>query len=227
MNITKQLLAYTLLLLLVVGCASKVSRINMPTVTGSAWSQQNPLGNLALVMTETGKDSIRENLKFDPKILRDHVERALSANSLLVEDIESRLPQILVEVKEVRVRSNFSAVMWGFMAGNDHITGDIVIQDNNGSELDRFEVSVSYALGGLAGGMDSARMGWLYETFAEETVKELTKNSSQPIVYTAPKSEPLDKYKAKETELEIASLVPVLIIVGLGVLIGIRIIRKQ
>ncbi len=119
------------------------------------------------------------------------------------------MPKILVEVKDVRVRSNFSAVMWGFMAGNDHITGDIVIQNNNGSELDRFEVSVSYALGGLAGGMDSSRMGWLYETFAEETVKELTKNSPQPIVHTAPKTEPLGKYKDKENELEVASPVPV------------------
>ena len=208
MNFTKQLLAYTLLLLLVVGCASKVSRTNMPTVTGPAWSQQIPLGNLELVMTESGKNSIRDNLKFDPKILKDHVKRALSANSLLVEDLGGRLPQILVEIKDVRVRSNFSAVMWGVMAGNDHITGDIVIQNNNGSELDRFEVSVSYALGGLAGGMDSARMGWLYETFAEETVKELAKNSPQPIVYTAPKSEPLSKYKAKENELEVASPVP-------------------
>ncbi|MBI3044616.1 MAG: hypothetical protein HYY78_17500 [Betaproteobacteria bacterium] len=40
--------------------------------------------------------------------------------------------------------------------------------------LNQFEVSASYALGGLAGGQDEARMGWLYEEFAKLTLKELT-----------------------------------------------------
>jgi glucose dehydrogenase len=79
-------------------------------------------------------------------------------------------------VSNIRVRSNFSAVMWGFMAGNDTITGDIIIKDQNGEVLDQFEVSAAYALGGLAGGQDDARMGWLYESFAEETLKELVKH---------------------------------------------------
>ena len=83
----------------------------------------------------------------------------------------------MVEVKDIRVRSNFSAVMWGFMAGDDHIVGDIVVKATDGLEMDRFEVSSSYALGGFAGGQDSSRMGWLYEAFAEETIKELTKNN--------------------------------------------------
>ena len=78
-----------------------------------------------------------------------------------------------VLVKDMRVRSNFSAVMFGFMAGSDSVTGDVILKDPSGSEMDRFEVSVSYALGGLGGGHDSARMGWLYEKFAEETVNEL------------------------------------------------------
>ena len=76
-------------------------------------------------------------------------------------------------MKDFRVRSNFTAVMFGFMAGNDSITGDVVLRDAAGKELNRFEVSASYALGGLAGGMDDARMGWLYEKFAELTVENL------------------------------------------------------
>jgi hypothetical protein len=77
-------------------------------------------------------------------------------------------------VTDIRVRTNFSAVMWGFMAGDDHINGIVVARSPTGDELQRFEVSASYALGGLAGGQDEARMGWLYESFAEETLKELT-----------------------------------------------------
>jgi hypothetical protein len=81
-----------------------------------------------------------------------------------------------VRVKDVRVRSNFTAIMFGFMAGSDSIKADIIVKSPSGQELDRFEVSTSYALGGLAGGQDSARMGWLYEKFAEETLKELKKH---------------------------------------------------
>ena len=89
------------------------------------------------------------------------------------EKSESVAPELEIRIKGVRVRSNFSAVMWGFMAGSDYITADVVLKDAGGKEIDKYEVSVSYALGGLAGGQDSARMGWLYEKFAEETIKEL------------------------------------------------------
>jgi hypothetical protein len=40
--------------------------------------------------------------------------------------------------------------------------------------LNSFEVSASYALGGLAGGQDDARLSWLYEKFAELASKEIT-----------------------------------------------------
>lgn len=56
-----------------------------------------------------------------------------------------------------------------------------MLTDTTGKEIDRFEVSVSYALGGIAGGQDSARMSWLYEKFAEETVKELDKQQKSVV----------------------------------------------
>jgi hypothetical protein len=65
--------------------------------------------------------------------------------------------------------------MFGFMAGADLISADVIVKSADGQELDKFEVSTSYALGGIAGGQDSARMGWLYEKFAQETVQELKK----------------------------------------------------
>ncbi len=79
-----------------------------------------------------------------------------------------------IVVTDIRVRSNFNAVMWGFMAGADHIKGDVVLRSASGEQMDRFGVSASYALGGMAGGQDDARMGWLYEKFAEETVTALS-----------------------------------------------------
>ena len=35
------------------------------------------------------------------------------------------------------------------------------------------KASAAYALGGLAGGQDEARMNWLYEEFAKLTVAEV------------------------------------------------------
>ncbi len=89
----------------------------------------------------------RENLKFSPDDLSQNVLRALQSNNLIDPSSHNRVE---IVVKEIRVRSNFSAVMWGFMAGSDHITGEVNIKDATDKTLNSFEVSASYALGGLA-----------------------------------------------------------------------------
>jgi hypothetical protein len=92
---------------------------------------------------------------------------------LLAKQSDVKLPKIEIVITDIRVRSNFSAIMFGFMAGSDSVTGDVIATASDGKELQRFTVSASYALGGLGGGQDDARMGWLYETFAQHTVDEL------------------------------------------------------
>lgn len=154
------------------GCSSGVQRAAETPPGQVVLSQSTQIADVTIGMTSAAKQKAAENLKFNHNELLDHVKRALDSQSLISQ--EENLPTVHIEVKDIRVRSNFSAVMWGFMAGADSITGDIVIKAADGRELDRFEVSVSYALGGLAGGQDTARMGWLYEKFAEETLNELT-----------------------------------------------------
>lgn len=66
------------------------------------------------------------------------------------------------------------------MAGSDRILGTVTARDGQGRLINRFNVNASYALGGLAGGMDQARTGWLYEKFAEETLIELTSTERKP-----------------------------------------------
>lgn len=70
--------------------------------------------------------------------------------------------------------------MFGFMAGDDHIHGTVIVRSPDGTELQRFNVNTSYALGGFAGGQTDARMGWLYETFAKHVVDELTGKAQTP-----------------------------------------------
>lgn len=170
----KQLISTVAVVFLLAGCASGVTRAPASVAQKPAAPAYTQFSAVSLSMTSDAKAKALDNLKFDPNRLLDHVRRALEAKALIASG-DVALPKLEVVVTSMRVRSNFSAVMWGFMAGADSIEGDIVLTDASGKEVDRFAVSASYALGGLAGGQDDARMGWLYEKFAEETVKELAK----------------------------------------------------
>jgi hypothetical protein len=104
------------------------------------------------------------------------MQRALESRSLLAAGSPY---QVNVEITDIRVRSNFSAVMFGFMAGSDSLTGNVYVTEKSGKPVSKFEVSASYALGGFAGGQDDTRMGWLYEEFAKLAVNELTGESGK------------------------------------------------
>jgi hypothetical protein len=129
-------------------------------------------------MSKNAEAELADNLKFDQARLLATIKRALSAKELLAKTPDPELPTIEIVVTDIRVRSSFSAVMFGFMAGDDHLNGEVIARDKSGRELQRFQVSASYAFGGLVGGQDGVRMDWLYETFAQETANELTGASS-------------------------------------------------
>ncbi|BAL22619.1 DUF4410 domain-containing protein [Azoarcus sp. KH32C] len=172
---SKKIISIVIVTMFLAGCASGVQRAPNMADARTSLSANQQVAKVSLSLTDEAKRKATENLKFNPDELLGHVKRALEANSLLNGSSDKSRPDLEIQVKDMRVRSNFTAVAFGFMAGADSISADVVLKDPKGNELDRFEVSASYALGGLAGGQDSARMGWLYEKFAEVTVKELTK----------------------------------------------------
>lgn len=178
-----KLLSIAFVVFILTACASGVSRqaksadpVGATAVSGVAQSkvtQENPLTEITISLTSEASQKLGDNLKFNQNELLDHVKRALEANKLYVAKAVKPGMTMEVVITDIRVRSNFSAIMFGFMAGNDAVKGDIVIKNPKGQEVDRFEVSASYALGGIAGGVDSARMSWLYENFALETLNEI------------------------------------------------------
>lgn len=175
-----RLLFAGLLLLQLAACASNVTRS-----TGSGYSQpyfkntETKAGKLTVTLTPEGRKLAGENLSFNHEKLRETVRRALELHQILSAELGSRRPSIEIQITSVRARSSFSAVMFGFMAGDDHINGNVIVRNPIGAVLQRFAVSASYALGGLAGGQESTRMGWLYETFAKHVVQELTGKSEE------------------------------------------------
>jgi len=158
---------------LIVGCASGVTRTIAKSPTHKV-SKTQPVGAIAVSLTEEATGKAADNSQFSAELLKKQLEKSLTEGGLLNHNLSGKLPSILVEVKSMRVRSSFSAIMLGIMAGTDSITGDIVLKDVSGKEVDRFEVSASYGLGGFGGGQDDVRMGWLYEQFAKEVISEIT-----------------------------------------------------
>ena len=175
---SKILLTVGTLVILLSGCASNVKRTSGFSAPAYTLSESRKVSEVTISMTRKAKEKSAKNLKFDPEVLRKHVKRALNSHSVLDPEMTETLPYVEIQVTNMRIRSNFSAIVFGVMAGADSISGDIIVKSRDGKELDRFEVSASYALGGFGGGQDDARMGWLYETFAKQTANELLKIKS-------------------------------------------------
>jgi len=163
------------------GCASGVTRAPNEPAASFKLSEGKKIAEVKVALTPEMKEKLKDSLKFDEEALRRHIEMALSGYSVYDASKKGEMPTLDILVTNVRVRSTFNAVMWGFMAGSDQIEGTVVIKDPTGNKLDSFTVSTSYALGGWGGGQDSMRMDWLYEAFSKETVKELTgKDAAEP-----------------------------------------------
>jgi len=166
------------LAIVLAACATNVARAPEAALQQPQFDEPGEkAGSLSIGLSDAAKKDVADNLKFDQGRLRYTINRALEVKNLIAATPDSSLPAVEVTVTSVRVRSNFSAVMFGFFAGNDHIDGEIVVRASDGNELQRFSVSASYALGGLAGGQDSVRMDWLYESFATLVADELTGKS--------------------------------------------------
>ena len=153
------------------GCASSAVRAPGQAAAYTV-TQENPIRKVSVSMDET----VDNNVRFDVERLQRVIEIELdNLNFYDAKNSSPTAPELDVEVIKLRVRSTFNAVMWGAMAGNDSVHGTVVIRDRQGKKLDQFTVKTSYALGGVAGGMDGTRMDWLYEAFAKEIVEEFVR----------------------------------------------------
>jgi hypothetical protein len=159
------------------GCASGVTRMDAPAAAGSATapaSATGPVKAVTLSLSAEAQKLVADNSKFNADTLRATVERVLNAQGQIKADAGSTLE---IELTGFRVRSSFTAVMFGFMAGTDNVEGVVTLKNAAGAVVKRAKVSASYALGGLGGGQDEARLNWLYEEFAKHAASEV---SGQP-----------------------------------------------
>jgi len=154
------------------GCAAGIRRVD-PTAP-EYFSPTGPVAkSVSVSLSADARKKVADNVKFNPQTLLDTVKRALQTSRLLDENSATASRTVDIVITNMRARSNFTATAFGFLAGADMVTGDVIVHDLQGTELNRFEVHAGYALGGLAGGQDSTRMDWLYEKFAQLTLQNL------------------------------------------------------
>jgi hypothetical protein len=153
------------------GCASGVTRTDSHAGSVFKPSADIPINKVTVSMTDDVRTNLKDSTKFNQEDLRNTIQNTLAINKLYAAQNPASI-SLDVVVTRVRVRSTFNAIMWGAMAGNDAIEGNVTVKDSTGKVIDKFGVNTSYALGGFAGGQDGSRLGWLDEAFAKQVLAQ-------------------------------------------------------
>jgi len=157
------------------GCAGTVTRgqrpaDDAPRITG--------VSQVSATLSAEAVKQQPDNAAFNREELVTRLRQRLLAKGLTARDAPGRI-EILVT--DIRVRGAFSAIMFGFMAGDDHVDGQVRLFDGSNRVVRSFAVHASYAFGGIAGGQDGVRMNWLYDKFAELAMAEVEGSVSAPV----------------------------------------------
>jgi Domain of unknown function (DUF4410) len=163
-----------------VGCASTVNRNTSSIKETSQLKEEvvqvisfKPLKGLAVTLDPSATAKLADNDNFSRDKLYEKINLTLSnANYLQAQNKISNL-RMEVVVTNIRVRSGAAAILLGFLAGADYITGQVYVKDGD-KVIDNFEVDISYAFGGAMGETDT-RMNWMYESFATKILEEMNK----------------------------------------------------
>lgn len=163
-----------------IGCASTVNRNTANIKESSVVKEEmvkvlkfSPLKSLTVTLDANAQKKLTDNTNFSRDNLYNKINSTLTASQYLqTQAINSNL-KIEVVVTNLRVRSGVSAIMLGFLAGADSITGQVYVKDGE-KVIDNFEVDITYAFGGAMGDTDT-RMNWMYESFSNKILEELKK----------------------------------------------------
>jgi Domain of unknown function (DUF4410) len=161
--------AIAALLVLLTGCAGTIKQDLR--VQGDVSRLEGVTQVVALMSPDAAKLQA-DNPQFNREELSTRLRYRLEAKGLTAPTATHRVE---IVVTDIRVRGAFAAIMFGVMAGNDHVTGTVRVLDPTGRALRSFEVNANYAFGGAVGGQDGVRMNWMYDKFADLAAAELEK----------------------------------------------------
>lgn len=161
--------AVAALLVLLTGCSGTIKQDLR--VQGDVSRLEGVTQVVAMMSPDAAKQQV-DNPQFNREELASRLRNRLEAKGLTAPSASHRVE---IVVTDIRVRGAFAAIMFGFMAGDDHVTGRVRVMDAAGRALRSFEIHATYAFGGLAGGQDGVRMSWMYDKFADLATAELEK----------------------------------------------------
>jgi hypothetical protein len=183
MNSLNKICRLTLALIfcaLIFGCASTVNR-NTASIKETSTVKESviqvvkfsPLKSLTVTLDSNAQAKLVDNQNFNRDNLYNKITSTLTASQYLQVQSNTSTLKMEVVITNIRVRSGMSAIMLGFLAGADYITGQVNVKDGE-KVLDTFEVDITYAFGGAMGDTDT-RMNWMYESFASKILEEMKK----------------------------------------------------
>jgi len=150
-------------LLAVAGCASSVEQRADATFKYAG-------EKVRAVNVTVPADVQARNAEFNPELMRQAIQKALTAKGLWD---AAAMNSLDVAITEMRIRHGVAAVMLGPLAGGDHINGNVDLRGATGV-IHGYKVNSSYALGGFVGGVDSVRVNAMNDAFAERVIEGLT-----------------------------------------------------
>ena len=124
-------------------------------------------GKVSIAMSDAIAADAAKATRFQQLGLEQAIVSQLRQNNLY--DAQSG-NLVEVVVSSLRVRNAATAIMFGAMAGSDNIEGAVTLKAPGGKVLNKFTI---YALGGFGGGQNTARLGYLSQTFGELTAKTI------------------------------------------------------
>jgi len=148
---------------LVTGCAGSAA---LQSQHAGYQYQGEKYGRVVVTQSAAVANDSRKGVRLEEMALDTKIVTELKAAGAF----DSASPNSVgVLINSIHIRNTFNAMVFGFMAGADNINGTVTLKKGD-RDLARFDVTASYALGGAVGGINSTRLGWLSERFAEETV---------------------------------------------------------
>lgn len=146
------------------------STVHMQNESGNYAYKNEKYGNINVILADEISSDPSKTTRANQVNLEDKIKARLQ--SLGVYD-ETSTNKIDVVVSKLRVRNAFNAIMFGFMSGSDNLGGTVTLKDGQDNQISTFDISASYAMGGIAGGQNDARLGWLGDEFAELTANTI------------------------------------------------------
>ncbi len=167
-NRANRIVASLAALLLCAGCSVVSGGVRSPAKLPSGASvlmDQQRIGRLAVSLDQQNLTpaviQVAEQYEVT-RILENRVREQLLARGM----VSGGELEVAVEVIGMRLRSNGTAIFWGFMAGGDWITVDVDVK-KDGRSIKNFQTGTGTVLGGFIFGGRSVRVGRMMKTLSE------------------------------------------------------------